>query len=83
LKAKLNRCTASCPANRTLTEDFEPVTVDLEVGSTAEFVEQRLDTAILEFDDCATIRADEMVMMPVGCSAEEVRVATIWLMQSV
>jgi hypothetical protein len=43
------------PADGALTEDFEPVTVDLEVGPAAKLVEQRLDAAVLELDHGTTI----------------------------
>jgi hypothetical protein len=39
--------------------------VNLEVRPEAEFVEQRLNAAVLELDDGATIGADQVMMVPV------------------
>jgi hypothetical protein len=59
------------------------VAVDLEVCPAAELIEQRLDAAILELDNRAAIGADQVVMVPVGRAAEEVRVAAVRLVQPV
>lgn len=57
--------------------------VDLEVGSATERFEERLDAAILELDDRATTRADQMMVVPVGDAAQEIRVAAVRLVQPV
>jgi hypothetical protein len=56
----------SGPADGALAEDFKPVSIDLEVGPAAELVEQRLDAAILELNDRATVGTDQVMMMRIA-----------------
>jgi hypothetical protein len=68
-----------------VTEDFEPVTGDLEAGALRQLDKQRFDRAIVELNDNATRGADEVMMMLVAMvrRTTNVGVATVGAMEAV
>jgi len=73
----------SALTDRATAKDFEPVTIDLKVGSSSKFFEQRLNAAIFELDNSATVGTDQVMVVPVGNATQQIRVAPVRPVESI